>query len=208
MAASISEETGLRMELMKCPACGAPIKGEVTSRVIVCEYCESQFVLDENLANAVMGTDELDEYAQYYYQWESMAHFAADACSDFLDDLGDDSFDVSKRVYDGLGIQDGEEVYLIHDDSMLGRGKNGFAITEYGLYCREMGEPAAWFLDWASYAHYDRPYIDGSYILVNDVRICYCTNDSDLLPQLLDLYDLLHEASYYLVEWEEEEQKS
>ena len=186
------------MKLMKCPACGAPIQGQVTSRVMVCEYCDSQFVLDEDTADAAMGAAESDEYEEYYGQWDSMAEFAHAACNDFLDDFGDDCFDVSKKIYDGLGIEYDEEVFMIHDDSMLGRGKNGFAITESGLYCREMSEPAALFLDWASYAEYDQPYIDGSYILANDVNICYYTNDSDLLPHLLGLYDLLHEACQYL----------
>jgi len=193
------------MKEMKCPACGAPVKGQITSRIVVCEYCDTQFVLDADMADAVEDAEELDEYEEYYYQWDSMAHFAADACSEFLDEVGDDSFVVSNKIYDGLGIDEDEEVYLIHDDSMLGRGKNGFAITEHGLLCREMGESSVMFFDWDTFAQYDQPYADGAYIAVNGVNICYYTDDSDLIPNLLGLYDMLHEASQYLVNGEGEE---
>lgn len=52
-----------------------------------------------------------------------------------------------------------------------------------------------------SFSQYDQPYIDGSYIAANGVNICYYTDDSDLLPHLLDLYAMLHEASQYLSDW-------
>lgn len=52
-----------------------------------------------------------------------------------------------------------------------------------------------------SFSQYDQPYIDGSYIAANGVNICYYTDDSDLLPHLLDLYTMLHEASQYLSDW-------
>ena len=43
---------------------------------------------------------------------------------------------------------------------------------------------------------------DGSNIAVNGYNICYYTNDSDLIPYLLGLYDMLHEAAQYLA-WDE-----
>ncbi len=165
----------------------------------MCEYCETQFVLDADMADAVAGAEEVDEYAEYYGQWDSMAHFAADACSEVREELGDDYFVVSNKIFDGLGIGD-EDVYLIHDDSMLGRGKNGFAITENGLLCREMGESAATFFDWSTFSQYDQPYADGSNVAVNGISICYYTDDSDVIPYLLGLYQMLHDASQYLAE--------
>jgi len=191
------------MKEMKCPACGAPVRGQITSRIVVCEYCDTQFVLDADMADAIAGANELDEYEEYYYQWDSMAHFAADACSEFLEGFEDGTFAVTNKIFDGLSIEEDEDVYLIHDDSILGRGKNGFAITEGGLYCREMGEPVSLFLDWDSFAQYDQPYINDSYIEANGVKICYYTDNNDILPYLLGLYDMLHEASQYLSGFEE-----
>ena len=201
-AATDGRNGGCPMKIMKCPACGAPVQGQITSRMVVCEYCETQFVLDEDMASAVMEASEPDEYEEYYGQWDSMADFAAAACSDFLEDGAEDYFNVSNKIFYGLGIEDEEDVFLIHDDSMLGRGKNGFAITEAGLYCRDMGEPTSLFLDWASFAQYDQPYTEDTYVKVNDVKICYYTNDADFLPYLLALYDMLHAAAQYLA-WDD-----
>ena len=193
------------MQLLKCPACGATVLDQVTSRVVVCEYCGSQFILDEDEADAVLEANASDENEEYYNQWESMAEFAQAACSDFLDEHGDDRFSVTGKIYGGLGVDDDEEIFIIHDDTMFGSGKNGFAITENGLYCREMGEPAGIFLDWASFAQYDKPYVADCYVLVNDVRVCYYTNDNDFLPYLQGLYDQLQEAAQYLTDWDEGE---
>ena len=44
-------------------------------------------------------------------------------------------YQVSNALKAGLGIGD-EKIYLAHDDTLLGTGKNGFAITESGFYCR------------------------------------------------------------------------
>lgn len=188
------------MREMKCPACGAPVRSQITSRIVVCEYCDTQLVLDADMADAIADASngELDEYEVDFSQWDSMPQFASDACSQFLAELGSERFSVTEKIYGGLGIDGNEEVYLIHDDSMFGRGKNGFAITKTGLYCREMGEPAAILLDWDSFAQYDQPYADGSYIAANGVYICYYTDDSDLIPYLLDLYCTLHAASRYM----------
>ena len=49
------------MKLLKCPACGAPFGENVFVRVAVCEYCDSRFVLDEDMADSVAGAEELDE---------------------------------------------------------------------------------------------------------------------------------------------------
>ena len=92
------------MKEMKCPACGAPVRGQITSRIVACEYCDTQFVLDPDMVDAIEEVQELDEYEEYYYQWDSMAHFAADACSEALNELDDDTFSVSNKIFDGLGM--------------------------------------------------------------------------------------------------------
>ena len=39
---------------------------------------------------------------------------------------------------------------------------------------------------------------------MNDVSICYYTDNSELMPYLLGLYNMLHEASQYLADREDE----
>ncbi len=41
-----------------------------------------------------------------------------------------------------LGMPDTEPIFLGHDDTLLGTGKNGFIISRHGIYCKElMGKP-------------------------------------------------------------------
>ena len=49
-----------------------------------------------------------------------------------------------------LKIAAEELVYLLHDDSWFGRGKNGFAITEKGIYSCELLEHAK-FVSWEEF---------------------------------------------------------
>lgn len=53
-------------------------------------------------------------------------------CRDFA--KGSSDFQGNEKLYVTLGIQ-GKEVYLAHDGSWFQRGKNGFAITNSGIYC-------------------------------------------------------------------------
>jgi len=46
-------------------------------------------------------------------------------------------YDVSYKLKDTFGILY-EDVYPAHDDTLFKNGKNGFVITENGIYCREI----------------------------------------------------------------------
>ena len=172
----------------KCPACGGAIAPSSSGNMVVCEYCGSRFILDDEEASAFQ---EDVGYSDYVESSLSMADYAAEACEDFLASVDNDSFRETPKILKGLGVGSGENVYLIHDDTFMKSGKNGFAITECGLYCREMGEQAT-FTDWATYAGLEEPDLDGSYIRCDDASVCYFTDDSDLMPELLVLYRKLY----------------
>jgi hypothetical protein len=123
-------EASVQLVDLKCPACGGIISQRITSRMITCEYCNSRFALDDDEADAFIEDDE-----EYYEEEDeaasslSMADFAAQACEDFLDEVGNSSsFNSSPKILRGLEVGD-EEVFLIHDDTLFKSGKNGFAIT-------------------------------------------------------------------------------
>jgi len=104
-----------------------------------------------------------------------------------------DNFKSSRKVVNGLGVGD-EDVYLIHDDTMFKSGKNGFAITGSGIYCREMGGREAVFTSWADFAKRGEPKLDGCYIRQGDKPVSYFTDDNDVLEHaLIDLYQRLYE---------------
>jgi topoisomerase-4 subunit B len=52
--------------------------------------------------------------------------------------------------------RNGTLVSFIHDDTLFKSGKNGFAITERGIYCRPMGE-AALFYTWDKFSNLPKP---------------------------------------------------
>ena len=87
-----------------------------------------------------------------------------------------------------------EDIYLIHDDTFFKSGKNGFAITYAGFYCREMSDKKAHFVSWEDFADRIDPElgVDG-YIRQDGVSICYFTDDDDVLcNQLISLYRRLY----------------
>lgn len=73
-------------------------------------------------------------------------------CKTFLSDKenSDINTDDNGKLRKTLKIATEEPVYLLHDDSWFGRGKNGFAITEKGIYSCELLEHAK-FVPWEEF---------------------------------------------------------
>ena len=189
---------------VNCPVCNGFYGGAFTSRFITCEYCGSRFALSKDELTALGfedadgdGYDDNDRpnkfkaaiptYAGPLYQ------DARDQCSEFLDKAksNQSKFRSTSKILRGLDITSDDDVYLIHDDTMLGSGKNGFAITESGIYCRELGDASAHFVSWDDFKDAERPEIDGSYVRQDDVSICYFTDNKRLCNKLCDMFQRL-----------------
>ena len=178
-----------------CPSCGASYGGTVTGKYVTCEYCGTRFALsdDELAAMGVAGGDAGRGAVEIDTGSDPMYVFARDACARFLREADESSFESSAKVLKGLGIQSDDEVYLIHDDTMFKSGKNGFAITREGIYCREMGDRTAHFVSWADFGAASEPEVDDSYIKQGRKSVCYFTDDSDVLEgELFSLYRQLY----------------
>ena len=176
---------------MTCPACGGAIDDMITGRFVTCEYCGSRLVIDgENV------DDFVEDIAQAREDRSSsalsMPEFAEAACRQFLDEIWDNSyFDSSNKILRGLGIDAGENVFLIHDDTIFHSGKNGFAITERGLYCRELAESTLFFT-WDDFKRMEQPKYETSYVTCGNRHVCYFTGNDDMLKELVQLYVKLH----------------
>ncbi len=174
---------------IKCPACGASVPGALKSRIVVCEYCGTRFMLDGTGAVADEAAKALEDEAKSAV---SMETYASDECSVFLLNSDESYFKSAPKILKGLNIGSDETVYLIHDDTFMKSGKNGFAITDKGLHCRGQGEDAA-FLDWKTYAKMAEPEDGGAGTIKCGSRLVgYFTDDSDVLDELVELFKKLH----------------
>lgn len=110
------------------------------------------------------------------------------ACEVFIMTHDASKFDVSYKLKDTLGILY-ENIYLVHDDTLFKSGKNGFAITEYGIYCRELMASYTNFVTYEQLAGADNIYISGSYIYADGELIAYMTGDKSVLNDLKGLFE-------------------
>ena len=118
---------------------------------------------------------------------DPMYAYARNLCAAFLASHANDNFESGRKILAGLGIG-GEEVYLIHDDTMFHSGKNGFAITSEGLRCRDFGDRAAHVVSWDAFSRGERPELDDSYVRQGDTTVCYFTDNEDTREDLYRLY--------------------
>ncbi|MBR3158980.1 MAG: hypothetical protein IKF14_07720 [Atopobiaceae bacterium] len=188
----------MHMVTTNCPACGGVYGGRVTSRFITCEYCGTRYALSNDELKRIGftdadgdGYDDDDQLPDKYEEdisTDPLPVFARDVCAEFLDDhVGGSSFNSSRKILRGLDA-DGEEIYLIHDDTMFKTGKNGFAITRSGIYCREMGDKSAHFVSWEKFTQSKCPKLIDSYIRQSGTSICYFTDSEHVRDDLLDLF--------------------
>ena len=183
---------------INCPACGGVYGGRISNKFITCQYCGTRFKLSRDELEA-MGFEDAnhdgyddDEVAASVLlapdaNIDSLPELAKDLCDEFLEAHANQNFDCTNKILAGLGISS-EEVFLIHDDTMFHSGKNGFAITSTGLFCREMGDKTAHFVSWEGFAKGNMPELDGSYVRQKATSICYFTDNDYCKEDLLQLY--------------------
>ena len=178
----------MKVVSIRCPSCSASYDGPIKSGLLTCEYCGTRFALDAKELDSRGLLEEAFEEAEEQEELPPLKDFAEEACQKFFEKVGYDEFKFTDVIAKGLGVDDYEDVFLIHDDTIFNSGKNGFAITDYGFYCREMGEGEAHFLQWGDFAECGKPYIDGSLIKADGVSLAYYTGDSNVRDELCSLY--------------------
>lgn len=191
---------------VNCPSCGGFYGGAFTSRFITCEYCGSRFALSKDELNALGfedadgdGYDDNDDAARAKSKSKKknaipadagpLYEYARDQCRKFLEkNIADQSkFRSTSKVLQGLDIKSSDDIYIIHDDTLFGSGKNGFAITDNGIYCRELGDGSSHFVSWDDFTQGERPELDGNYVRQEGVSICYLTGDDALRNGLFSM---------------------
>lgn len=137
------------------------------------------------------GEVETDAFFMGGDQTEWMYEGIRSTCELYLMLDAPDSFGLSYRLKETLGLQNENDadIYLAHDDTVFGTGKNGFAIAKSGLYCRRLGDRYTSHMSYREFARADRIYCSGSEIFADGTPIAYFTGASeDELQRLVRLY--------------------
>ncbi len=93
------------------------------------------------------------------------------------------------KIEQTLGIF-GEEIYLVHDASLLKNGKNGFAITESGIYCRRFLENWTRHVSFEELINTQTIYEKDSYIYADEDTLAYLPSGSrTTLRYLTELFE-------------------
>lgn len=77
-----------------------------------------------------------------------------------------------------LKVPANENVLLAHDDTFMRSGKNGFIMTERGIYTRKLWEKAC-FIDWENFIG-SKIYQDTTCIICNGIPVGYYTPTQDM----------------------------
>lgn len=108
-------------------------------------------------------------------------------CNAFLSDHGKRSFTVTSDLLLHLKVPQKEKVFLGHDDTVFHSGKNGFVVTDSGIYCREMVSNLV-FTSYKDLIKAKRIYQKGSTIYADQQLIAYISMDRKVIPDLLILF--------------------
>ena len=122
----------------------------------------------------------------------------AEICLKFLSYEENKGIDTGRKdnIINILKIPSGDTIYLIHDDSWFKRGKNGFAVTDRGVYVKDIGE-AADFVPWEEFRKCKNIESKSCYVTADGRKIAYITGGDRLRSQVerffITIYKLLNE---------------
>ena len=119
-------------------------------------------------------------------------HSIEEICQNFLSYKDNKSINNGQgKVRNTLNISDSDKIYLIHDDSWFSRGKNGFAITDKGVYVADFGEKAE-FMSWKEFRECEKVNIQGCCIRFDGKRVAYYTGGDRVRLQIEALFIAIH----------------
>ena len=84
------------------------------------------------------------------------------------------------RLVEALQVPHEDKIYLLHDDTLLNTGKNGFAITDRGMYVRELMEKPQ-FMSWEDFRECTEIGRSGSSLKADKKSIIYMSGTESAL---------------------------
>ena len=122
----------------------------------------------------------------------------AEICLKFLSYEENKGLDTGRKdnIINTLKIPSGDAIYLVHDDSWFKRGKNGFAVTDRGVYVKDIGETVD-FVPWEEFRKCKNIESKSCYVTADGRKIAYITGGDRLRSQVerlfITIYKLLNE---------------
>lgn len=113
-------------------------------------------------------------------------------CAQFLANQDPKQFLVSDELIIGLGI-DADDIYLAHDDTWFKSGKNGFAITSSGIYCRNIMERESVYTTYDELKKAKEVYRKSDYTYADKALLSYYTGDKYTKEDIKDLFQAIWE---------------
>lgn len=93
-------------------------------------------------------------------------------CNAFVLEHDKADYIISKKLILGLNIPENAEIYLGHDDTIFKNGKNGFAITSEGIFCRVVLENSE-LTTYKQLALANKIYWKDAYLYVGNNKVAY-----------------------------------
>lgn len=84
------------------------------------------------------------------------------------------------KLMETLKISPQDKIYVLHDDTLLNTGKNGFAITDRGMYVRELMEKPQ-FMSWEDFRECTELGRAGSSLKADGKSIIYMSGTEQAL---------------------------
>lgn len=94
-------------------------------------------------------------------------------CNEFLSCHEKKEFFSPNKMMKYFDIPDDDKVYLAHDDTLFQTGKNGFIITDKGIYVRELVDKNMYFVSYEDFAKVKEITINNSTYYIGDGIIAY-----------------------------------
>ena len=120
-------------------------------------------------------------------------------CVQFAIDNGSkyESMGMKEKMKKYFDIPDTETIYLSHDDTMMSSGKDGFVITDKGLYCNKSFENELYFVPYSEFTEVPTLSWDSGYLYANDKLISYVTTDDEGKKAIEELYKAIFEIAIH-----------
>lgn len=97
-------------------------------------------------------------------------------------------FELSYTLKQTLDIEYCNEIYLAHDDTLFRSGKNGFAITSDGIYCRQFMESYTSYISFNELYNTSNIYWRDSNIYADRSVLAYYTGSNSDKDDLVELF--------------------